>query len=320
MGTAAWPNPDDRPVHLRGPPKTGRRGGRERRIVCSAVSASKLSLSVASPFAFDVDTAFTAHGDGRYSAMLSDRWHIGDKTNGGYLLAVPTRAMGAAMADATGGAHVHPLSVTGHYLRPGEAGPAEMHVEVARVGRKLSTASATFVQGGKERIRVIATFGNLDTSTGPRFPNSGPPDLPAPEACLSRSADRTIPFNSHNLMDNVDNRMHPNTQFLTHAVGDKAEVSGYIRFADGREPDVWSLPFFVDASAPSIYEVLEERSWVPTIELTVHVRAVPAPGWLRLIMRSRFIQDGFFEEDGELWDSQDRLVAVSRQLAMVLKT
>ena len=119
-------------------------------------------------------------------------------------------------------------------------------------------------------------------------------------------------------MDNVENRMHPSTRFLTHAVGDESEVRGYIRFADGREPDVWSLPFFVDASAPSIFEVLEQRSWVPTIELTVHVRAVPAPGWLRLIMRSRFIQDGFFEEEGELWDSQDRLVAVSRQLAMVL--
>ena len=268
---------------------------------------------------FDEDTAVVPTGPGRYTAMLSDRWHIGDKANGGYLLAVATRAMGAAVAEATNHAHPHPLTITGHYLRPGDSGPAEMDVEVVRVGRKLSTVTSTFVQAGKERIRVIGTFGHLDDGSGPTFPDSGPPDLPPPEHCLARSHDRTLPMNDQKIMDNIDNMMDPATKFLRGEHGERAEMRGYVRFTDGREPDVWALPFFADASPPSIFEVLEERIWVPTIELTVHVRAVPAPGWLRAVMRSRFIQDGFFEEDGELWDSLGRLVAVSRQLAMVFR-
>ena len=82
---------------------------------------------------------------------------------------------------------------------------------------------------------------------------------------------------------------------------------------------MWSLPLFADAMPPPITEVMEDRIWVPTVELTVHVRGVPAPGWLRCVTWTRFISGGFFEEDGEIWDSDNQLVAVSRQLAMVLR-
>ena len=47
----------------------------------------------------------------------------------------------------------------------------------------------------------------------------------------------------------------------------------------------------------------------------MHVRARPAPGWLRLRHATRNMAGGMFEEDFEVWDSADRLVAQSRQLA-----
>jgi acyl-CoA thioesterase len=58
---------------------------------------------------------------------------------------------------------------------------------------------------------------------------------------------------------------------------------------------------------------------VPTVELTVHVRARPVPGWLRCRFETRFVAGSYLEEDGELWDESDRLVAQSRQLAMLLE-
>ena len=49
----------------------------------------------------------------------------------------------------------------------------------------------------------------------------------------------------------------------------------------------------------------------------VHVRARPEPGWLKVRHATRNLSGGMFEEDCEIWDSAGRLVAQSRQLALV---
>jgi hypothetical protein len=72
----------------------------------------------------------------------------------------------------------------------------------------------------------------------------------------------------------------------------------------------------VDALPPVSLD-LGLGGWVPTLELTVHVRARPASGWLRLTHSTRNFAHGYLEEDAEVWDSSGRLVAQSRQLARV---
>jgi hypothetical protein len=95
------------------------------------------------------------------------------------------------------------------------------------------------------------------------------------------------------------------------------EITGWIRFTDGPEPTVLSLLTFSDAYPPTLIGALDV-GWVPTIELTTHVRGRPEPGWLLGRFRTQLLIDGVLEEAGELWDSAGRPVAQSRQLAMVL--
>ncbi|MEZ5168714.1 MAG: DUF368 domain-containing protein [Acidimicrobiales bacterium] len=52
---------------------------------------------------FDVDTAVTPLGDGRYSAHLLDRWNIVAGPNGGYLAAILARAMTETVDDPSRG-------------------------------------------------------------------------------------------------------------------------------------------------------------------------------------------------------------------------
>jgi acyl-CoA thioesterase len=40
-------------------------------------------------------------------------------------------------------------------------------------------------------------------------------------------------------------------------------------------------------------------------------------GWLRCRFTTRFVTGGYLEEDGEVWDEAGRLVAQSRQLALL---
>ncbi len=68
---------------------------------------------------------------------------------------------------------------------------------------------------------------------------------------------------------------------------------------------------------PPVVFGLGAFGWAPTVELTWHMRAVPAPGLLRVAARCRHVSGGWFDEEAEVWDSAGRLVAQSRQLARV---
>ena len=54
-----------------------------------------------------------------------------------------------------------------------------------------------------------------------------------------------------------------------------------------------------------------------TLELTAHLRARPAAGWLACRMATRYVTNGYHEEDFEIWDSRGHLVAQARQLALL---
>ena len=275
-------------------------------------------------WAFDDETEVTSDGPGRWTARLSDQWNITDHPNGGYAAAVVLRAMARETS------HEAPLSVTGHYLRPALGGAdAIVRTEVVRTGRRTSTVTGTLVQDGQERLRVIGAFGDLrdpgmagtadgsvTTAAGgpPDHVSVTVPDLPPPEACTERSAlDQGVDIA---IASRVEVRLHPD--MATGAEIGRAEVAGWIRFRDGRPTDARALPLFADSFPPALFGLLGRVGWVPTVELTVHVRARPRPGWLRGRFLTDDLQDGRLIEDGWLWDEDGTLVARSRQLGLLL--
>ena len=100
--------------------------------------------------------------------------------------------------------------------------------------------------------------------------------------------------------------------------GGDPTVQFWLRFKDGRGPDTLALPALVDAAFPVVMELGERGS--STIELSVHVRARPVPGWLACRVRTHYVIAGYHEEDFEVWDSSGALVAQSRQLALLPAT
>lgn len=259
---------------------------------------------------FDDDTAVEAVGEGSFRGAVSDRWLIGDHPNGGYVLAIALRALARSLP------HPDPLTVTAHYLRPPEPGPVDVAVERVRAGRGHSTAEARLVQGGRERVRALATYGDLGRASGPTAVRVERPVLPPPEECLTLFDAPEALASPPELRWRLDTRLAPTTGWLRGARSGVARTEGWARFADGREPDAVAVAFFADAFPPAAFE-LTEVAWVPTLELTVHLRARPAPGWLQGRFESRALVDGYLEEDGLLWDAEGRLVAMSRQLALL---
>ena len=73
-------------------------------------------MSDPKPSEFAQDTTVTRDGD-HWVGEVSPRWAVGSNPNGGYLLAIATRAM---LADS---GHSDPWTITAHYLSPPAAGP-----------------------------------------------------------------------------------------------------------------------------------------------------------------------------------------------------
>ncbi|MFI1015554.1 thioesterase family protein [Streptomyces sp. NPDC020965] len=269
---------------------------------------------------FDRDTSVTARAPGVYDAELSAGWTIIRAVNGGYLLAM----LGRALQDTL--PHPDPFTVSAHYLSASQPGPALIRTETVRTGRTLSTGQASLIQHEAdgtevERIRVLATYGDLDQLTDEVRTAATPPDIPPYENCLGTADGPQPPVaGSSAIMDRLSMRLDPATiGWAIGAPSGKGEMRGWFALADGRDADPLSLLLTVDALPPTSFE-LGLRGWTPTIELTTHVRCRPAPGPLRVAITTRNLAGGFLEEDVEVWDSRDRLVAQARQLARAPRT
>jgi acyl-CoA thioesterase len=261
---------------------------------------------------FDDDVAVERAGDDLWRGTITSRWDIGfGRPNGGYLLALAL----APLPDTLG--LPDPFTATAHYLRPPAHGPVDLHVEVVRRGRRHSTAMVRMVQDGVESVRVLATYGDLDAREGLTAVTADRPGFPPPEQCVRHTDTPPPPFPIE-FVDRVDARIPPSlARGPDYAPTGGGEYGGWLRLADGREPDSHLLTLVADAFPPAVAN-LARTGYVPTIELTVHVRERPAAGWLECLFRTRFLLKGYIEEDGEVWDSEGRLVALSRQLAIAL--
>jgi acyl-CoA thioesterase len=260
-------------------------------------------------FVFDADSRVEPAGvdrAGEYAATLTDRWDgLGGTVNGGYMLATATRALGLRVPFPD------PIVVSGFFLRPGTAGPATIGTTVVRSGKTTAFGEAVLTQDGKEIIRATAAFATLGLD-GPVFLGAAQPDLPPPRDCVRLPAGG---LGRASIAERIEFRSAELPGWA------RGEPTGYpssefwMRFADGRDADLLALPLLVDSTAPSVLELGATSS---TIQLTVHLRAHPAPGWLACRATTRYVSGGYHEEDFEIWDSAGTMVAQSRQLALLL--
>lgn len=245
----------------------------------------------------------------RWSGDVHEGWDIVGNANGGYLLAIAARAMAAALG------RTDPITISAHYLAPGKPGPVTIDVEVVKQGRTFGTATATISAGARPLLVALGTFGELTGEPSAQLVGQEPPPMPRPEECIEVEATDTFP---PPFMGKVELRLHPaDATFLTGRPSGHALMRGWFRLRDGEATDTTALLCAVDAFPVAVFNADLPVEWTPTIELTAHVRARPEPGWLRCRFATHFVTAGFLEEDGEIWDGADRLVAQSRQLALV---
>jgi hypothetical protein len=233
--------------------------------------------------------------------------------------------------------HPHPVVTNAHFLRVPAIAPAQVTVTWLKQGKTAAVARASLTQDGAAMIEAMVGTGSLAGDPGPAGTGSlaGEPDRavtcslagePGPPVTVTWTGEppRLPPIGecvevaaAGGLRGQVDLRLDPATAgWLRRDPAGVPEMRGYFRLRDGRDPDAYLLAFAVDALPPVVFG-LGALGWAPTVELTWHMRAVPAPGPLLVAARCRHASGGWFDEEAEVWDSAGRLVAQSRQLARI---
>ena len=275
---------------------------------------------------FATDTAVHDLGDGRFGATIDRGWWIVRGPNGGYVAAIVLRAMEATVNDVTR----HPRSLTVHFTAPPVEGAAVVHTTVERAGRSITTVTARLIQN--DRVCAFAIGAFSDEWPGPEVQDRSRPVAPPPEQCAvhsptppnrsSGSAPNAPVFTPPPLTDRYDMRWAIGSPPRTD--GDQALAGGWIRFSDPHLMDACAAAAVSDAWIPPIFSRVQQPMVVPTIDLTVHFRSrLPLQGavaddWLLCMFRTTVVQEGFLEEDGEIWSRDGRLLAHSRQLAVAM--
>lgn len=254
----------------------------------------------------DRSLELTSLAPGEFALDLDGGWAIGAGLNGGFLLAVIANALRSSLDGKP-----DPLVISAFYLSASAAGPAQVSTRVVRDGGSIATVAAELSQGGVPRITALATYGDLAALPDEVETTAEEPVLTPLDQCLPASLGTDVPP----LLGRWDMRLDPDTAgFAIGRPTGSSHIQSWLRLADGREPDALSVLAALDALPPVTFE-LGRPGWAPTLEITAHVRANPAPGWLKVRHETRNIAGGMFEEDCEVWDSAGRLVGQSRQLA-----
>ena len=254
---------------------------------------------------FDQDVMVLSDERFSFSGNVTDNWSINAIPNGGYLMAILANAMMQSGDKAS-----TPV-ITANFLSRCDVGKVHIAIDKMATSRQFERYEARLQQNGQEKVRAFGTFADAKNECVLESYEPSEATVAGLESCIA------IPkMPTYTLFDQMDIRLDPVcTAWVEGKLFSKSEMKGWVKFSADREFDVLSLLMIADAFPPAVLTSQGMVAWVPTIEFSVNVRKIPTTEWLMCIFRTRHITCGLLEEDGEIWDQNGELAAISRQIA-----
>lgn len=269
--------------------------------------------------------------------------------NGGYVASIFMKVASEHLS-----ARNQPDTLTAHwqFLNRTQAGSAVLVVEEAKLGRGMSVLHITLYQdhllsehpwvsaSSNKAVVAYMTSGLLEGETGVTLPTGWglsyqPP--PAELARLTTGEDRNWERLHIPLMAKVP--VMNNLEYYVSRAGRPLPATHdyWIRLANGEFFTRASLGYVVDAGPPLLVESYRPASrdapvseggfpyhkgfWYPTVTMSIDVKKnLPDAGveWLRLRVDAKMIQNGRYDAEQLVFDSQGALVALSHHFAMAV--
>jgi hypothetical protein len=246
-----------------------------------------------------------------YDGNLNEHWTVGPKIHGGVMLALCAKAARLAVDDTA-----EPVVVSANFLWAPDPGPVEVAATIRKRGRTVSLVDVDLMQGGRVAVRAAVTLGAPEHHNAPLLDANPVPALmsPEPPPDIAPIEPGQARADINHLVAGCDIRPDL-SRLLPDAHEGAPRTRIWVRPRD-ESPDLLFALLCGDISAPVTFAV-GLRGWAPTVQLTAHLRSRPADGWLRVLSTTTQIGEQWFDQDYLVVDCEGRLVAQSRQLALV---
>ena len=273
----------------------------------------------------DLDVRPVPGHDGRFTAVIAERWMLAVVPQGGAVAALAARAMSATL-----GVDEQALrSLSAVFAGQVATGPVDIDVSVLRRGRSMSQLTATVRNpGAAAGLTAVAVFGASRRGfefTDLSFPEvAGPDELrgfrdPLPDGIEFEFERGPMPF----WEEIVECRPASGRAPWEPYEEGPAEVAYWYRLDDPPLLDDGTLDpvaaiVLCDTMPGAVGQKLgpESGSWFgPSADFTIHLLGAARPGWLLAHNRARHAGDGYASVEMALWDPmQPRLVAYATQM------
>jgi len=257
--------------------------------------------------------------ENKYTANLDSRYFVGKTPHGGYLNALMHKALILSVP------HSVAISSSIQYLNRIENKDVVLEVEIFKISKGSSSGLVKLSQDNKictvfnaicSDFEHMKGFNGLLTNLPDLYKNTPMKDY------KNLNYDVISPGFTPSFIHQLTCTVHPNHAWWDRDIGEdhaEARCSAYMQM-DGGVPDQFVLAFYVDVAPPVVSNKYGPLGWIPTYSLTTHIRQLPTTEILFVDFVAKDINKGYFEQDCNIWDLNENLVASSRQLTRILKS
>ena len=247
------------------------------------------------------------------------RYFVGNTPHGGYLQALMHKALVTILPHATA------ISSSVQFLDRIENDDLTWTVDIYKIGRGSSSGVVRAIQDDKVCAVFTGTCSDFEHMKGYSGLNTPLPKI-FDESNIANYVEMNYEKISKGFTPNFIKQLkclvHPdhawwNKEKLEEDA--KARCSAFLEL-DGGMPDQFCLSFYTDILPPVVSNKYGPLGWIPTITLTTHIRQLPTTNILFADFKASDINKGYFEQDCNIWDLNNNLVASGRQLTRILKS
>ena len=247
------------------------------------------------------------------------KYFVGKTPHGGYLNALMHKALTSSLP------HSVAISSSIQYLDRIEAKDIILEVDVLKVSRGSSSGVVKLIQEGKVCTVFNGICSDFEFMKGFDGLETSPPDIfrdTPKDQYKNLNYDKITKGFTPSFIKQLSCKVHPMHAWWDRNINEeKAEARSSVYLdMDGGLPDQFVLSFYADITPPVVSNKYGPLGWIPTYSLTTHIRQMPTTQTLFADFIAKDINKGFFEQDCNIWDLNENLVASSRQLTRILKS